>query len=380
MPHREPDDETISRVIEHLYDAVADDSLWSAAIEGIARESGGSGVIIYGVENDVTTAMPSGHLITPGLGEIGRIYIDQWIDRAPLNLYMKRNPIFDRACWDGGVLDHETIERDPFYNDYTRAYGLKHGIIRARRSGHVIVSPFSEKAGPPSETSLKVFDLLSGHALKALAMRARLGAAEGALTGVAGLLGSCNCGVVIIDSLGHVAEINDMARQLMGDGFVIRGRRIVASSPDQQPLLDRLVARGFANAAMDNSSEPIALKRPSGLLPLLVTAVPVHDRGAAGDELLIGGGGVIVTIVDPAVTQQRPDPHAFVLLGLTEGEAKVASIVGSGASPETASSELGLSIGTVRIHLNRIFSKLGISRQSELTALAGRLIGLSRLP
>jgi DNA-binding CsgD family transcriptional regulator len=57
------------------------------------------------------------------------------------------------------------------------------------------------------------------------------------------------------------------------------------------------------------------------------------------------------------------------LLGLTLGEARVAALVGSGLSPKEAAARLGIARETARSVLKRVFSKVGVSRQSELVAL-----------
>jgi DNA-binding CsgD family transcriptional regulator len=82
----------------------------------------------------------------------------------------------------------------------------------------------------------------------------------------------------------------------------------------------------------------------------------------------------LVLIVDPA-GGEPPDP-ALVrdLLGLTLGEARVAALVGSGVTTRDAAARLGISEETVRTVLKRVFSKSGVSRQSELAALLSRLV------
>jgi DNA-binding CsgD family transcriptional regulator len=59
---------------------------------------------------------------------------------------------------------------------------------------------------------------------------------------------------------------------------------------------------------------------------------------------------------------------------LTLGEARVASLVGSGLPPRKAAERLGIAEETARNVLKRVFEKLDISRQSELAALLGRLV------
>ena len=65
--------------------------------------------------------------------------------------------------------------------------------------------------------------------------------------------------------------------------------------------------------------------------------------------------------------------HEPEQVGLTLGEARVASAVGSGLSPKIVATQLGITENTVRTVLQRVFQKADISRQSELVSLLTRL-------
>jgi len=58
---------------------------------------------------------------------------------------------------------------------------------------------------------------------------------------------------------------------------------------------------------------------------------------------------------------------------LTSAEARVASLVAAGASPEEIAFELQVSRETVRNQIKAIFGKTGTHRQSELAALVARI-------
>ena len=83
-------------------------------------------------------------------------------------------------------------------------------------------------------------------------------------------------------------------------------------------------------------------------------------------------------VIDPDYTSPATRPDLFGLLGLTQAEARVASLLGCGDSPQAVAEALGLSTGTVRNHMKSIYAKLDLTRQSELVALAGRLAGMGQ--
>ena len=54
--------------------------------------------------------------------------------------------------------------------------------------------------------------------------------------------------------------------------------------------------------------------------------------------------------------------------GLTPREREVACLVARGLSNKQVARELGLSAGTVKLHLHRIFQKLGVNNRRSLGA------------
>ena len=82
----------------------------------------------------------------------------------------------------------------------------------------------------------------------------------------------------------------------------------------------------------------------------------------------------IVLAIDPE--GREPADAALVrdVLGLTLGEARVAALVGSGLAPREAADKLSITEETARTVLKHVFSKTGVSRQSELVALLGRMV------
>ena len=49
-------------------------------------------------------------------------------------------------------------------------------------------------------------------------------------------------------------------------------------------------------------------------------------------------------------------------------------MIGAGLPPKDAAERLGITENTVRTVLKRVFSKVGVSRQSELTALLTKVV------
>jgi DNA-binding CsgD family transcriptional regulator len=92
----------------------------------------------------------------------------------------------------------------------------------------------------------------------------------------------------------------------------------------------------------------------SSLAPHLQTAARIRQRivdlGATLDRLLVG----------------EMDTKALAKLALTPAQTRLASALFKGQSVEAYARETAISIGTARWHVNQIYAKTGVKRQSEL--------------
>ncbi|WP_156465644.1 LuxR C-terminal-related transcriptional regulator [Methylobacterium sp. Leaf106] len=77
----------------------------------------------------------------------------------------------------------------------------------------------------------------------------------------------------------------------------------------------------------------------------------------------------------PDLVSIAPQPEQ---LGLTRMQALVAMAIGRGSSPREAAELLAIREGTVRVHLEAIFGRLGLRRQSELAIIVARLDAILR--
>ncbi len=66
--------------------------------------------------------------------------------------------------------------------------------------------------------------------------------------------------------------------------------------------------------------------------------------------------------------------HLRRVYALTPREAVVALRVAAGMNAREVAEELGISVGTVRVHIKRILGKTGTNRQSQLVGLILRAI------
>jgi DNA-binding CsgD family transcriptional regulator len=148
----------------------------------------------------------------------------------------------------------------------------------------------------------------------------------------------------------------------MTSHFVFSGDRIRLSNTRANDVFMQALAGLNAGSTQIMHSIPI----PAGNehAALMVYLLPMKSTAAAY-------GILIATALDA----EAPPSPALVqsLFGLTPSEARLAALIGAGLSLPKAAIQLGITGHSARTVLKRVFSKVGVSRQSELAALLGKL-------
>jgi DNA-binding CsgD family transcriptional regulator len=92
-------------------------------------------------------------------------------------------------------------------------------------------------------------------------------------------------------------------------------------------------------------------------------------------EPLLDENAALVFLYDPSNFAPRDARLLTALFRLTRAEAAVALRVGDGIGLSGVANELGVSVSTVRTHLQRIFAKTDTHRQAQLSQLLAGVYG-----
>jgi DNA-binding HTH domain-containing proteins len=170
---------------------------------------------------------------------------------------------------------------------------------------------------------------------------------------------------LVLDQHGFVAEVNAAAEAVFDNDFRIKDRRLFVRDPAARALLkdaiDELKTSPRRNPL---ATEPIIVQRKDKL--------PVIVRTWRFDGAANGSAQDVRALLTLNALGPKPGPPAAILartFRLTPSEAKLASVIARGASPEIAARELKISRETARNQLKSVFAKTDTHRQSELVAL-----------
>lgn len=376
MHNRLVSDPRFLSAVEAIYDAGPDPSLWPAALEAIADVFDDVGAVLSYSGDDGRF----GAIGSPRLEGLLHEYMTAFEgDDLRSSRGVERGMhLLKDAVTDGDIVTDDEMETHPFYRLLAR-HRLKYfaGVAISpdpRVAAFVAVQRAIGKR-PYEDDEMAAMTILGRHAEKSLRLSIRLFNAEQITAGLAETLMRVGIGIFVLDALGRVLFRNPAAERAIGHGLrVVDGMLGVGSCPDRTHIEEAL-SEALSEGARHQigNPRPLLIERQPPAEALTVYVLPIARSGKLGFEMLTHARAIVLVIERGA--NELPDPaQVRDLLGVTLGEARVAALVGSGFAPRETAQKLGLSEATVRTTLKRIFSKVGVSRQSELATLLARRV------
>jgi DNA-binding CsgD family transcriptional regulator len=177
--------------------------------------------------------------------------------------------------------------------------------------------------------------------------------------------------ILLLDVSGRVRFVNQAAESILarGDGLSARGGRLLGATPRVTSNLAAVIAEAAGGLGPPRGGA-LPLPRPSGARPLALIAAPLGEATADAFERR---PRVLVCVTDPDEAPVADAPRLRSLFGFTAAESAVAARLAAGEEVRAIADALDISHNTVRRHLQALFPKAGVSRQSELAILLTRL-------
>ncbi|PBB83966.1 MULTISPECIES: LuxR C-terminal-related transcriptional regulator [unclassified Mesorhizobium] len=267
--------------------------------------------------------------------------------------------------WD--LLPREVYRRSEFYNDFCRPGDMCHsiGVVLANEPDIRVVFTCgrAEATGEFEHEHLDRLRRIGPHLVRAASVGLRLSRSEIARSANVEALDRVAQGVLIVAANGEILFANRAAEGLLteADGIRIEKSALRATKPAQAAQFQRLIATAAERA--DAAGGAMALARPLPRRPLSVLVAPLKTESTW-----------FVTARPAAVADPDSAPRTMQgqlrnLYRLTPAEAAVAIAIARGEGLQAVADELGISLTTVRTHLQHVFEKTETRRQAELVRL-----------
>jgi DNA-binding CsgD family transcriptional regulator len=263
------------------------------------------------------------------------------------------------------------LERSEMYETLMRPAGAYHGVgINLCVPGVVggMNLHRERRAGRFTVAEVAVMERLAPHVVSATRLAQRLERAESQAALAWGTLEQLQAPVLLVAADARIAAANHSARALLAAGTHLKARnqRLEAAGTAEHASLLASIFRAATTRRGEYScaGDTLCMAGPAGRISLtiapLAAARSVVDWPAG--ELAIVVAQVPARVAD-AATRLRLE------FGLTGAESRLLQLIGNGVCVKEGAQRLGVSINTVRTHLQHVFQKTGTRRQAELVRL-----------
>lgn len=186
-----------------------------------------------------------------------------------------------------------------------------------------------------------------------------------------------NVGLLVTNMSGQLLLANHTAEQILDtrDGLEVTVGETVRTSLKTSPALNALVEAAGRAQPSEFGDAILAIRRPSGKRPFTLVIRPVQAASSPTDPAT---PTTLIFILDPEFPVETAEDELRQLYGLTSTEACLANLLMEGKTLDDCCEILGIRRSTARTHLQHVFEKVGVQRQSELVSLLLKSIGLVR--
>lgn len=366
-----------SGVVVRLYDAVLTPQEWPAALQTVADAMRADHAIALTrhpasravVSLSAARVAPDHLAALRGAVQTG--LMDWFLRGAPLETAFQTSAAFPQAA----------LLRTDFYAEIVRPmngyYGAALLSATSQAAGRFFVACRPKRADDYQRSEIDRLQLFAPHIMAAMRLRDRLAEAEAAARQAFDILDDVDVGLILLDGAGVPRFVNRLADRILQaqDGLGCSGAGLFAPTPAGTRQLRRLIAAAAADGEdlARAGNLLLHLDRPSGRQPLIVRAMPLSRRAADG----VGHGScrIALFVRDPDRAAGPDTQTVAAVFGLTARETEVVTMLASGSGLPAIAWALGLSVSTVRTHLQHVFVKTGVTRQGELIRLVLNLRG-----
>ncbi len=367
--------ETLSEIVGSVYDCVLRPQEWSKALPLISAfgESAASSVV---VQDRLSSA--GANIYEHGADQsFLRLYFEQLVaSRVMPAKQVAFDQLGDVATMTMLAGERETANSD-FYLKWVKPLGFRDVIgVLVLKSGKRVAWLSIVRSGIQSrftEADLRQMELLSPHICRALLISDTLELQTIAAARLEETVDRLSTGVVLTEEHGRISYMNSSAERLLkaSNTLKVSNGRLTAVRPASRDGLARVLAQSAAGSAplrTGQYSVPLPDEEGGGLI---ANVLPLEWR--EGRNPLAGLRGAAAVIVqDPAEIRAPPIEAFATLYGLTAAEQKVLEHIAEGQPPQQTADELGVSVTTVKTHLQKLFAKTNTGRQADLIQLLSK--------
>ena len=231
--------------------------------------------------------------------------------------------------------------------------GTSHGLVLAHNRAHVVgmLSLYPQGDHPADPDVRPLLGELTPFLVHATLAQRYQGAVSATSAGLRRSIDRLRIGVVMLDRRNRVIFANSAACERLEEKEA-PAYLATSAMPARRKRIDAALT-GLLDASVNHSGPA-------------VPHVSIARLAPPGQLSTFLGAATVVFIPDPQVTETELVEPLRKTFGLTPAEARLAALLASDYTLDEAAAYLGLTVGTVRTRLKRLFEKTGTNRQASL--------------
>lgn len=372
--------ETLSELLEPLYESLASSGLWGDFLRKLTRR--------FGCDMAAITFHEQGNLNPNVLFSVGmpqrtlHEYTTYYGARNPFTPWISKR-VLRTGSWHGrtSILSGKKEWTKTEYFDWVAKHDLYYSVGGKATSDGATFTALSvireRSAGPFDKKSAEVMRLLIPHFKRAFQIRRALRRLHSCLDGANAALDHMETGLIGVDVNSRMILLNRRAESILQnqEWIAIRQGKLTATNSVQAATLEALTAAAAVTGAGRGTQGPnaITLSGRRTLKPLLVTITPFRSSHFLTEERPCA----LIFLSDPSAKPAARASLTSALFGLSPAEARMADLLLEELEIGAAADRMHLTIGTARFMLKSIFQKTGTHRQSQLIRLLASIPGTS---
>lgn len=364
-----------------IYDCAVSPERWDITLEALRKALGSAGCALYifDVANGSQRFQKS-----VGISEAWSEKFDknasQYVADSMRMLLSSSQKLIDRLFSEPYIISKEQQKKayseTRYYNDWIKPQGftdfIQLTLLHENQMFGSILFGRNEADGSFDDCEIALIRSLAPHLRRAIAIGDMMERKSIKARTCETILDHLSMGVIVVSENGTILQTNRSAQRIFqeADTLCSVNNRIGSSNLAAARLLLNAIALAAKGSSQSMTSIGINASGPKGGVAIANVLPLENAEGTA--KGVPGAKAVIFVTCAQNLSEPRMDLFA-TLFDFTAAETRVVELLIRGNTSVEAARALGITETTVRTHLTRIFSKTGVSRQTELIALIHKM-------
>lgn len=353
-------------IVYAIYDAALTPDNWPKTLSAIGRifDAEGAVIIFYSGTTQADFIYPPEMRAAVEAYIVGEWWRHDIHAQRALENQLTSGDVFS----DQTIATPDEIESLPIWTEFFAQVGfgwLMSTAMLPQLDMLVALSvPRARTRGAFTADEMETLRLLGRHVEQALRISLRISNLETAQDVLLTALDKVDAPIYALDERDRIVLANRPGRERFPEHFDIVDGRMTARIAALRPRFAEIVAAARVAGGSKAPPQSCVLADENGAR-IAVWALPITASGQG--RLGLGGEARTLIIALPVERNRQLDPVVLRdVFDLSLGEARLAALIGAGVPVRDAAGTLGVTEGTARIVLKRVFRKLGVNRQAEL--------------